>query len=204
MSQQAKRRKLTLIAPKDKVRCGWTKGKDFYDHYHDTEWGEPVHDDHKHFEMLILEGAQAGLSWETILLKRDGYRKAFRNFRPDEVANMTDEELESLRNNSEIVRNKLKIYATRSNARIFLSIQEEFGSFDCYVWGFVGRTTKINRWQSLEAIPTSTPESDLLSADLKRRGMKFVGTTIMYAYMQAVGLVNDHVVTCWKCPQAAV
>ncbi|MGD1910774.1 MAG: DNA-3-methyladenine glycosylase I [Rivularia sp. (in: cyanobacteria)] len=181
-----------------KKRCFGNKpGQEFYAHYHDMEWGIPVHDDRKLFEMLILEGAQAGLSWETILKKREGYRKAFHDFNPEKVAVMTDLKLEALRQNPEIVRNRLKIYATRKNAQVFLDIQKEFGTFDTYVWGFVKGETIVNHWKTFEEVPVTTPESDALSKDLKKRGMKFVGSTIVYAYMQAVGMVNDHLTECW-------
>lgn len=183
---------------KDKKRCfGGQPGKEFYAEYHDKEWGVPVHDDRQFFEMLILEGAQAGLSWETILKRREGYRKAFHQFDPVKVAAMTDEELETLRQDEGIIRNRLKIYAARRNAQVFLKIQQEFGSFDRYVWGFVKGKPIVNRWKGMKDIPVCTPESDALSKDLRRRGMTFVGSTIIYAFMQAVGLVNDHVVDCW-------
>ncbi len=185
-------------SPDGKKRCFGNKpGQEFYADYHDNEWGIPVRDDRKLFEMLILEGAQAGLSWETILRKRQGYRKAFHDFDVEKVAVMTDEELERLRENPEIVRNRLKIYATRKNANVFLEIQKEFGSFDAYVWQFVGGQPIVNRWQTFEEVPVKTPESDALSKDLKKRGMTFVGSTIIYAFMQAVGMVNDHLVECW-------
>lgn len=180
-----------------KIRCfGGEPGKEYYADYHDHEWGIPVHDDQHLFEMLILEGAQAGLSWETILKKREGYRTAFHQFDPKKVAAMSDDELESLRNNERIIRNKLKIYSARQNAQVFLEIQKEFGSFDVYVWGFVDNKPIVNRWKKFEDVPVTTPESDALSKDLKKRGMKFVGSTIIYAYMQAVGLVNDHLADC--------
>lgn len=179
-------------------RCfGDGAGKELYQEYHDKEWGRPVHDDRLLFEFLILEGAQAGLSWETVLKKREGYRKAFHNFDPKKVAAMQDEELEALLENSNIIRNRLKIFAARKNARVFLEIQKEFGSFDTYVWAFVGGKPLKNRWKHLKEIPPSTPESDALSKDLKKRGMTFVGSTIMYAFMQAVGMVNDHIKECW-------
>ncbi len=156
-----------------------------------------MHNDRTLFEMLILEGAQAGLSWETILKKRQGYRQAFHQFDPEQVAAMTDETLEALRQNPEIVRNRLKIYATRKNARVFLAIQKEFGSFDAYVWRFVGNRPIVGHWSTFAEVPTTTTESDALSKDLKKRGMTFVGSTIIYAYMQAVGMVNDHLTDCW-------
>jgi DNA-3-methyladenine glycosylase I len=173
-----------------KIRCfGNGPGKEFYADYHDHEWGVPVHDDRHLFELLILEGAQAGLSWETILKRREGYRRAFHHFDPVKVASMRDEELEALRQNPEIIRNRLKIYSARQNAQVFMQIQLEFGSFDQYVWAFVGGHPILNRGK--ERIVKS-PISDALSKDLKKRGMTFVGSTIIYAFMQAVGLVNDH------------
>lgn len=182
----------------DLKRCLWaTEIKPFYQHYHDTEWGVPVHDDRLLFEMLILEGAQAGLSWETILKRRDGYRKAFHNFDPAKVARMTDEKLEALLANTDIIRNRLKVFGARKNAIAFRAIQKEFGSFDAYVWNFVGGNPQINRPKSIEDMRSTSPESDALSRDLKKRGMTFVGSTITYAFMQAVGLVNDHAATCF-------
>jgi DNA-3-methyladenine glycosylase I len=184
---------------KEKNRCfGGEPGKEYYADYHDQEWGVPSHDDRHLFELLILEGAQAGLSWETILKKREGYRHAFYGFDPAKVAAMTDEELESLRQNPDIIRNRLKIYAARRNAQAFLKIQKEFNSFEAYLWGFVNGTPIVNQRQSFKEVPPRTIESDALSRDLKKRGMTFVGSTIIYAYMQAVGLVNDHLITCWK------
>ncbi len=181
-----------------KTRCfGGEPGKEFYTEYHDHEWGIPSHDDQHLFEMLILEGAQAGLSWETVLKKREGYRKAFHCFDPIKVATMSDNELEALRQNPEIIRNRLKIYGTRQNAQAFLKIQQEFGSFDRYVWSFVKGKPIKNHWSQLEEAPSQTPLSDALSKDLKKRGMTFVGSTIIYAYMQAIGMVNDHKTTCW-------
>ena len=182
-------------------RCfGNGPGQELYANYHDQEWGLPVHDDRHLFEMLILEGAQAGLSWETILKRREGYRKAFHQFDPIKVASMSDQDLENLMQNQEIIRNRLKIFSTRKNALIFLKIQEEFGSFDRYVWQFVKNQPIVNRWKQFKDVPASTPESDALSKDLKKRGMSFVGSTIIYAFMQAVGLVNDHAADCWRCP----
>lgn len=181
-----------------KKRCfGEQPGKEFYAEYHDNEWGIPVHDDNHLLEMLILEGAQAGLSWETILKRRQAYRKLFHQFDPVKVASMSDQELEGLLQNKQIIRNRLKIFSARQNARIFLNIQKEFDSFDRYVWAFVGGTPIINRWKSFEDIPSETEESNALSKDLKKRGMSFVGPTIIYAFMQAVGLVNDHPADCW-------
>lgn len=187
-----------MVGRDGKIRCfGNDPGKEFYADYHDNEWGIPVHDDRHLFEMLILEGAQAGLSWETILKRREGYRKAFYQFHPEKVASMKDDELEALRQNPEIIRNRLKIYAARQNAQVFLKIQEEFGSFDRYLWNFVGGKSIINYRQSFKEMPVTTKESDALSKDLKKRGMTFVGSTIIYAYMQAIGMVNDHLITCW-------
>lgn len=187
-----------LIKQDEKNRCfGGGLGKEFYAKYHDCEWGIPVHNDTLLFEMLILEGAQAGLSWETILKRREGYREAFYYFDPIKVALMSNEELDLLLTNEKIIRNRLKVYATRKNAQVFLKIQSEFGSFDNYLWKFVNGKPIINHWQKFEDIPVITPESDLLSKDLKNRGMTFVGSTIIYAYMQAVGLVNDHLTSCF-------
>ena len=173
-------------------------GKSHYEQYHDTEWGFPVHDDRKHFEMLILEGAQAGLSWEMILKRREGYRIAFRGFDPQRVALMKDSELEALLLDGGIIRNRLKVFSTRKNAIVFLALKKEFGSFDAYVWRFVVGRTKVNHPKSLKEIPARTPESDALSRDLKKRGMSFVGSTIIYAYMQATGMVDDHTEECFR------
>jgi len=190
---------MNSISADGKKRCfGGQPGKEFYAEYHDNEWGIPVHDDRHLFEMLILEGAQAGLSWETILKRRQGYRTAFYNFDPAKVAAMTDQELETLRNNPEIIRNRLKIFAARTNAQIFLQIQQDFGTFDQYLWVFVENRPTINHWKTMKEVPTTTKISDVISKDLKKRGMTFVGSTIIYAYMQAVGLVNDHIADCWK------
>ena len=178
-------------------RCKWAENTfEAYEKYHDDEWGVPVHDDRVHFEFLILEGAQAGLNWATILKKRSGYRKAFADFDPEVVANYDEAKIASLILNPEIIRNKLKINAAVNNARHFLEVQQEFGSFDAYVWQFVGGQPKVNAWEQNDQVPATTPESDALSKDLKKRGFKFVGSTIMYAYMQACGLVNDHLVDC--------
>lgn len=189
---------MTVAGTDEKKRCfGGQPGKEFYAEYHDNEWGIPVHDDIHLFEMLILEGAQAGLSWETILKKRQAYREAFYHFDPVKVASTRDSELDVLLQNKGIIRNRLKIYSVRQNAQIFLQIQQEFGSFDSYVWTFVNGKPFINHWKRLADVPVTTVESDTLSKDLKKRGMKFVGSTIIYAYMQAVGLVNDHIADCW-------
>lgn len=181
----------------DKTRCFGNENQVYAD-YHDKEWGIPSHNDQHLFEMLILEGAQAGLSWETVLKKRQGYRKAFYNFDPIKVAAMSDIELDNLRTNPEIIRNRLKINAARTNAQVFLKIQKEFGSFDNYLWGFVNHKPLVNYWKQFAEVPTSTPLSNALSKDLKKRGMTFVGSTILYAFLQAVGIVNDHLIGCWK------
>lgn len=182
-----------------KKRCfGGRPNQDLYAKYHDNEWGVPVYDDQKLFEFLVLEGAQAGLNWETVLKKREGYRNAFLDFDPIRVARMSDAKLEKLREDSSIIRNKLKINSARNNAKVFLEIQQEFGSFSAFLWQFVDNKPIVNKWPNLSKVPASTPESDNLSKALKQRGMSFVGSTIMYAYMQAVGLVNDHVKGCWK------
>ena len=178
-------------------RCSWAK-TELSIAYHDEEWGVPVHDDRTLFEFLTLEGAQAGLSWETILRKRDAYREAFADFDPARVARFTPARVERLLQNPGIVRNRLKVESTVRNARAFLAVQDECGSFDAYVWRFVGGAPKVNRRETLKQIPASTPESDALSRDLLQRGFKFVGTTICYAFMQAVGLVNDHTIDCFR------
>lgn len=184
-----------------KRRCFGNKpGQNFYAAYHDKEWGIPEHDDQKLFEMLILEGAQAGLSWETVLKRREGYRKAFYNFDIQKVADMTDQNLEDLQSDTGIIRNKLKINAARKNARAFLKIQQEFGSFDKYLWSYVDHKQIVNGWKDFSQVPAETDLSRKISKDLKKRGMSFVGPTIIYAYMQAVGLVNDHVQGCWLAP----
>jgi DNA-3-methyladenine glycosylase I len=183
----------------NKNRCfGGGYGKEFYAHYHDYEWGIPVHDDQTLFELLILEGAQAGLSWETILKKREGYRRAFYNFNLRKVADMGDDELEKLCLNPDIIRNRLKINATRQNARVALDIQKEFGSLDHYFWKYVDGQSLKNHWKEFKDVPAKNLISDAISKDLKKRGMKFVGSTIIYAFMQAVGMVDDHFVGCWR------
>lgn len=182
----------------NKKRCfGSAPGKEFYAEYHDKEWGIPVYDDNRLFEMLILEGAQAGLNWETVLKRREEYRKVFYYFDPVKVAKMTNDELNSLLKNPGIIRNRLKVYSVRQNALVFLQIQKEFGSFSSYVWNFVGAKPIVTRRKSLHDIPSFTPISNALSKDLKKRGMTFVGSTIIYAFMQAVGLVDDHLMDCW-------
>jgi DNA-3-methyladenine glycosylase I len=184
---------------KEICRCGWVVGgNELYEAYHDHEWGVPVHDDRKHFEFLILEGAQAGLSWLTILKRREGYRKAFANFDPTKVAKYDQDKIESLMADEGIIRNRLKITSCVNNAKLFLQIQKEFGSFDKYIWKFVKEKPIQNNWKSLKEIPPESNESKALSADLKKRGFKFVGPTIMYAYMQATGLVNDHTADCFR------
>lgn len=180
-----------------KTRCGWVGNKPHFIIYHDREWGVPIHDDRKHFEMLLLEGAQAGLTWETVLLRRDGYRRAFAEFDPKKVARFTAKKKALLLKNPGIIRNRLKIDSAVTNAQAFLAVQEEFGSFDRYVWQCVGGKPKVNRWTRMAQVPTTTPESDALSKDLKRRGFRFVGSTIIYAYMQAAGLVDDHTADCF-------
>jgi DNA-3-methyladenine glycosylase I len=179
-------------------RCPWCLKFEQYIQYHDEEWGVPVHDDRVHFEFLILEGAQAGLSWSTILKKREGYRKNFADFDPEKVARFTEKRLEKILKDPGIVRNKLKVNAAVNNARQFIKVQNEFGSFDKYIWSFVDHKPIINKRKSLSDIPATTKESDSLSKDLIKRGFKFVGSTVIYAHMQACGLVNDHLVDCWR------
>ncbi len=182
-----------------KKRCfGGESGNELYTHYHDEEWAVPSHDEKHLFEMLILEGAQAGLSWITVLKKRAAYRQVFHHFDPKKVSSMTDGELDKILQNPKVIRNRLKIYSARKNAKVFLAFQKEFGSFDRYVWGFVNGKPMINKWKTMNELPATTAESDALSKDLKKRGMTFVGSTITYAYMQAVGMVNDHLLGCWK------
>jgi len=183
-------------------RCPWSQGvSDAYEHYHDHEWGVPVRDDRRHFEFLILEGAQAGLSWSTVLHKRPAYRKAFAGFDPAKVARFNSRSIERLLNDAGIIRNRLKIAAAVTNARQFLKVQEEFGSFDSYIWEFVDGRPIINRRRRPKDVPATSAESDALSQDLKARGFKFVGSTIIYAHMQAIGLVNDHLVDCFRYAQ---
>ncbi len=177
-------------------KCPWSLANEMEERYHDMQWGVPVHDERLLFEMLILEGAQAGLSWSTVLKKREGYRKAFDDFDIHKVASYCEQKQLELQNNSEIIRNKLKIRSAVTNARAVIAIQEEYGSFDTYIWSFVNGKPIKNTWQTMQEVPANTPESDLMSKSLKKAGFKFVGTTICYAYMQAVGMVNDHLVTC--------
>ena len=179
-------------------RCAWAKGSDLEKAYHDEEWGVPVYDDRRLFEFLILEGAQAGLSWSTILNKRQGYRETFAQFDVQKVARFPDKKLEQLLTNPAIVRNRLKVYSTVTNARAFLQVQEEFGSFSDYIWNFVNGKPVQNNWRKISQVPVKTRESDAMSKDLKRRGFKFVGSTICYAFMQAVGMVNDHTTDCFR------
>lgn len=183
---------------KELKRCFWVNlEKKFYVDYHDKEWGIPVHNDQTHFEFLILEGAQAGLSWETILKRRESYRKAYNQFDPAIVAKYTAAKIEKLLADEGIIRNKLKVHASVRNAKLFLQIQKEFGAFDKYIWGFVGGKAIINKWKTRADYPSTSKESDALSLDLKARGFKFTGSTIMYAHMQACGLVMDHTVDCF-------
>ena len=182
-----------------KTRCTWCEGLfDAYVAYHDDEWGTPVHDDQELFEFLVLEGAQAGLSWATILKRREGYRKAFSNFDIQKIVKYNEDKIQDLLQDEGIIRNQLKIRSVVNNAMRFIEIQNEFGSFDKYIWSFVNHQPIVNHWKNMNEVPATSPESDLLSKDLKRRGFKFVGSTIMYAYMQACGLVNDHTTDCFR------
>lgn len=183
---------------KERTRCPWSGSDLLYIEYHDREWGVPVHDDRKLFEMLILEGAQAGLSWITILKKRENYRKAFSNFAAKKIARYNTAKVRELLKNQGIVRNRLKIEATISNAEAFLRVQKELGSFDAYIWKFVGGKSIKNKRKLLSDIPPATSESEAMSRDLKKRGFRFVGSTICYAFMQAVGMVNDHIIQCFR------
>lgn len=187
-----------------KKRCGWvSENNSLMLEYHDREWGVPVHSDNKHFEFLILEGAQAGLSWSIVLNKREGYRRAFSQFDPQKVARYTEKRIQKLLLDPGIIRNRQKIEAAVRNARAFLAIQEEFGSFDSYSWRFVGGEPKVNRWRVMKQIPATSTESDALSKDLKGRGFRFVGSTVIYAHMQAVGMVNDHLIECFRYREVA-
>jgi DNA-3-methyladenine glycosylase I len=183
-----------------KTRCGWAGTDPLYVRYHDEEWGVPVHDDRRLFEFLTLEGAQAGLSWITILRKRETYARAFSSFDPRKVARYDVARVARLMNDEGIVRNRLKIESTVTNAKAFLAVQKEFGSFDAYIWSFVGGSPKLNRPGSARSVPPRSAESDAMSIDLKKRGFRFVGSTICYAFMQACGLVNDHVRSCFRAP----
>ncbi len=187
-----------LLHPDGKHRCAWAGSDPLYVRYHDEEWGVPVHDDRRLFEFLVLEGAQAGLSWITILRKRPGYERAFAGFDPRKVARFDARKVERLMADASIVRNRLKIESTISNAKALLALQKELGSFDEYIWQFVGGSPKVNRPRSTTSLPPSTPESDAMSRDLKKRGFRFVGSTICYAFMQACGLVDDHVQSCFR------
>lgn len=185
------------------MRCEWAGSDPLYLDYHDKEWGVPEHDDRKLFEMLLLEGAQAGLSWIIVLRKRENYRKAFDGFNPRKVAKYDQAKIEELLSNEGIIRNRLKVTAAIQNAKAFLAVQKEFGSFDSYMWQFVGGKPKQNSWKSLRELPAKTPESESMSKDLRKRGFNFVGPTICYAHMQATGMVNDHVVGCFRHREVA-
>lgn len=182
-------------------RCNWTGDDSLMIEYHDREWGVPVHDDKKHFEFLILDAFQAGLSWRTILHRREGFRKAFADFEVEKVARFREKKLLKLMQDESIIRNRLKIYGSVQNAKSFIQIQKEFGSFDKYIWQFTNYKTIINHWESMKEIPAKTKESDTMSKDLKKRGFTFVGSTICYAYMQAAGMVNDHLKNCFRYKQ---
>ena len=187
-----------------KKRCGWAAERNpLMIEYHDREWGVPVHDDVKHFEFLVLEGAQAGLSWSIVLNKREGYRRAFSEFDPNKVARFTEKRIQKMLLDPEIIRNRQKIESAVRNARAFLAVQEEFGSFDVYAWRFVGGQPKLNRWKLMKQIPATSTESDAFSKDLKHRGFSFVGSTVIYAHMQAVGMVNDHLLDCFRYREVA-
>jgi DNA-3-methyladenine glycosylase I len=193
-----------MLGSKKQVRCGWgDRGDELMIAYHDTEWGVPVHDDQKQFEFLTLESAQAGLSWATVLRKRENYRRAFAQFDPEKVAHFTAKKIEQLLADPGIIRNRLKVAAAVTNARCFLDVQEEFGTFDAYIWRFVDGRPKQNRIKRMKELPATSQESDALSKDLKARGFKFVGSTIVYAHMQAVGMVNDHLVDCFRYKHCA-
>lgn len=187
----------------DRVRCSWCLSGELYRRYHDEEWGVPVHDDNTHFEFLVLEGAQAGLSWATVLKKRDAYRQAYAGFDPSVVAQYDEEKIEELLGNPGIIRNRLKITSSVKNAKHFLEVQEEYGSFNAYLWNFVEWKPVVNNWKTLEEIPAKTELSDRVSKDLKKRGFSFVGSTIIYAHLQAVGIVNDHLVSCFRHAELA-
>ena len=185
------------------IRCPWPKDDLLYRQYHDEEWGVPVHDERTHFEFLTLEGAQAGLAWLTILRKRENYREAFDNFDPVKVAAYGPERIAALLENPGIIRNRLKVNSAVTNAQAFLHVQEEFGSFDSYIWGWVDGRPVVNRWKTMADVPVTTDISDALSKDLKKRGFKFVGSTIIYAHMQAIGMVNDHLESCFRHKECA-
>ncbi len=182
-----------------KARCEWAISKNpLMVAYHDREWGKPIKNDRKLFELLILEGAQAGLSWEIILNRRENYRKIFKQFEPEKLARLSDQQLEKILKDPGIIRNRLKVYSVRLNARVYLEVRKELGTFSKYLWSFVGGTPIQNKWKTLSEIPVTTPESDAMSRNLKKRGFKFVGSTICYAFMQAAGMVNDHTVACFR------
>jgi DNA-3-methyladenine glycosylase I len=187
-----------MTNPENTKRCAWVTSEQVYVDYHDLEWGIPVHDDIKLFEMLLLEGAQAGLSWITILKRRETYRKAYDNFDPIKIANWDNEKIEKLLLDPGIIRNRLKVKAAKINAKAFLQISQEFGSFDAFIWSFTGGDTLQNNWKNISQIPATTLESDAMSKELKKRGFKFTGSTICYAFMQAVGIVNDHTNDCFR------
>jgi DNA-3-methyladenine glycosylase I len=191
------------VSERQKIRCGWAGSDPLYIAYHDEEWGVPEHDDRRLFEFLVLEGAQAGLSWLTILRKRESFRDAFARFDPGRVARFDRRKVAALLRDPGIIRNRLKVEAAVRNAKAFLEVQGEFGTFDAYVWRFVGGKPKQHAWRTLREIPSRTPEAEAMSRDLKRRGFAFVGPTICYALMQATGMVNDHLVTCFRYPRAA-
>lgn len=183
----------------NRVRCAWCENQfDEYVKYHDEEWGVPVHDDQVHFEFLVLEGAQAGLSWATILKRREGYRQAFANYDLKKIVKFDEDKIQELLQYEGIIRNQLKVRSVVNNAERFMEVQKEFGSFDKYIWSFVGGNPLVNSWTTMSEVPATSAESDALSKDLKKRGFKFVGSTIIYAHMQACGLVNDHVVDCFR------
>lgn len=186
----------------EKIRCSWTGELPIYIDYHDNEWGRPVHDDNKLFEMLILEGMQAGLTWITVLKKREAFREAFDGFDPNQVALYGEDKIQELLTNKGIIRNRLKVNAAVTNAKAFLDIQEKYGSFDQFIWAYVDHTPIQNHWEKMEEIPATTPLSDQISKDLKKMGFKFVGSTIVYAFMQATGMVNDHVTNCFVYQEA--
>ena len=191
------------VKKKALIRCAWPADDPLMIEYHDTEWGVPVHDDLVHFEYLVLDAAQAGLSWRTVLYKREGYRKAFAGFDPVKVARFTDAKMEKLLQNPDIIRNRRKVNSARVNARAFLKVQDEFGSFDSYIWRFVDGAPIVNRWKTDSAIPAKTAEAEAMSKDMKQRGFSFCGPTICYAYMQAAGLVNDHQINCFRHAELA-
>lgn len=182
-----------------KKKCDWCLNQfEEYEKYHDEEWGVPVHDDRTHFEFLILEGAQAGLSWATILKRRSGYQNAFAEFDVNKVALFTEEKIQSILQDPGVIRNKLKVRGAVTNAQKFIEVQKEFGSFNQYIWSFVNHSPIVNQWKTMDEVPATSPESDALSKDMKKRGFKFCGSTIMYAHMQACGLINDHAVDCFR------